>query len=526
MRKLRSVQIGFASLLGVASAGGCSVGPDFKPPTATVADRWKTGSDPRIAAQAAVDAVWWKAFNDPVLDKLVDLAYQQNLPLQISGLRIIEARAQMAVATGRQFPQVQAVSGTASVNRLSRNSIISQSLPAGTSLPSVFGDFQVGFDAAWELDFWGKYRRGVQAESAAMLASLADYYSALVALTAEVARTYVSIRTFEVLAELTEANAKVQEESLQIAEARFKNGATSELDATQAASQLESTRASVFQFRIGLGQARNALATLLGRPAGTIEEALAGPKQIPKAPEKVAVGVPAEMLRRRPDIRAAELVAASQCARIGVAKSELYPSFTLFGSIGLQTTASNAGTPNLFSTNSLLYMAGPRINWPFFTYGRLTNGVRVQDARFQQLLVGYQDAVLKAAQEVEDALVGFVNAQEATMHEARSVAAAQRSVEISLVQYREGATDFQRVLDAQRSLLREQNSLAQQTSSVATNVIALYKALGGGWEMRQGQPVVPEPMQREMKERTNWGDMLSTPEAPAPAQSPPAGGSR
>jgi NodT family efflux transporter outer membrane factor (OMF) lipoprotein len=527
MVRSRLVQIAFVSLLGAAAVSGvaCSVGPDFKPPAATVADRWRTGADPRVSAQAAVDAVWWKSFNDPALDRLVAVAYGQNLPLQIAGLRILEARAQMAVATGRQFPQVQSVFGSATLNRLSQNSVVAQALPAGTTLPKNFGDFQLGFDAAWELDFWGKYRRGVEAEAANLLASVADYYASVVSLTAEVARTYVNLRTFEVLIDQAEANARIQEESLGIAEARFKNGATSELDATQAASQLESTRATVPELRAGLEQARNALATLLGQPAGTVDAYLGGPKQIPNAPEKVGIGVPADMLRRRPDIRTAELLAAAQCARIGVAKSELYPSFTLLGSIGLETTASHAGTKSLFSQRSLFYTVGPRINWPFFTYGRLTNGVRVEDARFQQLLVSYRDTVLKAAQEVEDALVGFVNAQEAAVHETRSVSSAHRSVEISLVQYREGATDFQRVLDAQRSLLQEQNRLAQSTSSVATNVIALYKALGGGWEARQGQPIVPEQMQREMKERTNWGDMLSTPEAPAPTQSPPPGGS-
>jgi NodT family efflux transporter outer membrane factor (OMF) lipoprotein len=503
----------------------CSVGPDFKTPPATVANSWRASGDPRVRAQAAVDDAWWKSFHDATLDRLVELGYQQNLPLQISGLRIVEARAQLAVATGQQWPQTQALFGTATANGLSRNAV---GLGELAGIPRNFGNFQIGFDAAWELDFWGKYRRAVQAEAANMLATAADYYSALVSLTAEIARTYVSIRTFEVLIEQAEANARVQEESLNIAQSRFKNGATSELDATQAAAQLESTRSTVPQLRASWEQARNALATLLGQPAGTIDGYLAGPKQIPKAPEKVGVGVPAEMLRRRPDIRTAEMLAAAQCARIGVAKAQLYPSFSLFGTIGLESTVSSHSTPNLFSSRSLFYTVGPTVNVPFFTYGRLTNGVRVEDARFQQLLVNYRDTVLKASREVEDALAGFVNAQEAATHQTLSVAAAQRAVEISLVQYREGATDFQRVLDAQRQVLQQQNNLAQSSSSVATNVIALYKALGGGWEVRQGQPLVPEPTQREMKERTNWGDMLSTPGPAAPTQngSPPPGGSR
>jgi len=230
------------------------------------------------------------------------------------------------------------------------------------------------------------------------------------------------------------------------------------------------------------------------------------------------------MLRRRPDVRAAEFQAAAQCARIGVAKAELYPSFTLFGTVGLQTTS---GTPishsNFFSEDSLFYSVGPRVNWSFLNYGRITNNVRVQDARFQQLLVGYRETVLRAAQEVEDAVVGFLNAQKALVFEAGAVKAAQRSVEISAVQYREGAVDYQRVLDAQRSLLQEQNSLTQINSSVATNLIALYKALGGGWEVRQGQPVIPAETENEMKQRTSWGDMLSQPRRAETAASPPPG---
>lgn len=422
------------------------------------------------------------------------------------------------MATGQQFPQLQVALGSATAEGLSKNT------PIGAVVDRHYGNYQIGFDAAWELDLWGKYRRGVESESAALLASVADYYTALVALNAEVARTYVLVRTFEMLIQQAESNAKVQEEALNIAQSRFRNGATSELDTTQAQSLLESTRASIPQLQISLAQARNALSTLLGQPAGAVDGLLGEPRDIPRVPVQVAVGVPADMLRRRPDIRAAEYQAAAQSARIGVAKADLYPSFTLFGTVGLQTTS---GTPtpksNFFSADSLFYSAGPRVSWAFLNYGRITNSVRVQDARFQQLLVGYRETVLRAAQEVEDAVVGFLNAQKAQVFEQGAVKASQRSVEIAIVQYREGAVDFQRVLDAQRSLLQEQNSLTQINSSVATNLIALYKALGGGWEVRQGQPVIPAETENEMKQRTSWGDMLSQPRRPETAASPPPG---
>jgi NodT family efflux transporter outer membrane factor (OMF) lipoprotein len=497
-----------ATLIALGTVGACAVGPDFTKPEASVSASWRAAGDPRVATQTAVDGLWWKAFNDPALDRLIEIAYQQNLPLQIAGLRIAEARAQLAIATGQLYPQTQAAIASGTAVGLSKNAVGLGSIPG---IPRYFGAFELGFDAAWELDFWGKYRRGIEAERANVFGSVADYYSALVSLTAEVARTYVVMRTFEVLIEQARANAKLQEDALNIAQSRFRNGATSELDTTQATTLLQSTLATIPQLNAQLQQTRNALATLLGRPTDAVGDLLAGPKEIPKAPEKVAVGVPADMLRRRPDIRSAELSAAAQCARIGVAKAELYPSFTLFGTIGLQTTVSSSASHNLFSPSSIFYTAGPRINWPFLNYGRLTNAVRVEDARFQQLLVAYRDTVLKAAQEVEDALSGFLNGQEAVGFEKGSVVAAQRSVEIAVVQYREGATDYQRVVDAQRSLLQQQQSLAQATSSVATSVIALYKALGGGWEWREGQPTVPEQTQQQMRQRTNWGDMLSAP---------------
>jgi NodT family efflux transporter outer membrane factor (OMF) lipoprotein len=504
------ISVSVLARLGVVLAlGGCAVGPTFKAPDANVSGSWRARGDPRLSTQTAADSLWWRAFNDAALERLVELAYRQSLPLQIAGLRIVEARAQLSVIAGKQYPQVQFASASATALGISENVV---NIP---NLPRRFGTYQVGFDAAWELDFWGKYRRGVESGAAVLLGSVADYDAALVSLTAEVARTYVVIRTFEVLIERTEANVRVQEEGLGMAESRFKNGATSELDPTQATTLVESTRASLPQLRTGLEQARNALSTLLGQSSGTVDALLGGPKEIPKAPVKVAVGVPAEMLRRRPDIRSAELLAAAQCARIGVAKADLYPSFSLLGTIGLQASTAPTVSHNLFTPNALFYSFGPRINWPFLNYGRLTNGVRVEDARFQELLVGYRETVLKAAQEVEDALTGFINAQASLGFEEGAVAAAVHAVELALVQYREGAVDYQRVLDAERSLLQQQQSLAQTSSSVATNVIALYKALGGGWELRQGQPVVPEETQREMKDRTNWGDLLSPPPTPA-----------
>jgi len=491
------------------------VGPDFKKPEVPVAANWHTTSDPHLASRTAADSLWWREFKDPALDHLVDLAYRQNLPLQIAGLRIVEARAELGVFSGKQYPQIQELFADATAIGLSKGAA------NAIGINRNLGYYQLGFDAAWEIDFWGKYGRGVEAAAASLLGSVSDYFAAVVSLTAEVARTYVSVRTFEVLIAQAEENAKLQQEALDIANSRFGNGATSELDPTQATTQLQSTRASSPQLQLQLQQAENALSILLGQQPGSLDSLLAGPKEIPKAPVQVAVGVPSEMLRRRPDIRSAELYAAAQCARIGVAKAELYPSFSLVGTIGLQGVNTSAGHQGLFSPHSIFYSVGPQIKFPIFNYGRLKNAVRVEDARFQQLLVNYRDTVLKAARETEDAMTGFHNTQEAMVFEQGAVTSAQRAVEIAMVQYREGATDFQRVLDAERSLLQRQNSLAQTTSAVATNMIAIYKALGGGWELRQGHQFVDDGTQKEMKDRTDWGDMLSEPRKQEVPKTPP-----
>lgn len=452
------------------------------------------------------DTTLWRSFHDPTLDQLVLSAYHQNLPLQAAGVRIMEARAQLGIAVGNQYPQVQAVFANATgvqVSKHAANSVLAD---------HNFWDFQIGFDALWEIDFWRKFHRDARAASEQYLASVADYDNALISLTAEVARTYAAVRTFEVLIDQATENAAIQAEGLRIAQSRFRHGATSELDVAQATTLLEDTRATIPRLEIGLKQAQNALCTLLAEPPGALDAMLAGSKGIPAPPAQVEITVPTEVLRRRPDIRSAELNAAAQSERIGVAKADLYPSFSLAGTIGTQTSSGggvlsgNSAFKNLFGSGSFFYAFGPRLIWPIFNYGRIKNNVRVQDARFEQLLLDYQNTVIRAAQEVEDGMVGYMKSQEAAVFAQNAVVGAQRAVDLSFTQYREGAVDYQRVLDAQRSLLAEQNNLAQDRSSVATELISLYKALGGGWQIRAGQPFVPDSVRVRMQQRTNWGN--------------------
>jgi NodT family efflux transporter outer membrane factor (OMF) lipoprotein len=484
---------------------GCAVGPTYERPDVKLNAEWVEQQDSRIASQTAPDAERWKSFSDPVLNQLIELAYGQNLTLQVTGLRILEARARLGYAHGQRYPQVQVAVGGATVNEPSE-------LALNTIQTGRFYDYQVGFDASWEVDFWGRYAKGVTAEESGYLSTVADYDNALVSLASEVARTYTSLRTFEVLINLARENVTVQEEGLRIAQARFDNGATSELDVTQARTLLESTRATIPQLEASRQQAENALSTLLGQTTGSIRQILAAPAAIPAPPAQVSISVPAEMLRRRADIRAAELNAMAQSDRVGIAQTDFYPRIALFGSVGSQVgdgDSVSSSFSDLLSSGSWFYTFGPRMLWTVFNYGRIKNNVRVEDARFQASLVSYQDTVLRAGQEVDDALAGFLRSQEAAVFARNAADSAQQSVDLAFVQYREGAVDFQRVLDAQRSLLQEANTLADIDSSVATNLIALYKALGGGWEMRQNEPYINDANRDQMQKRTNWGEYFS-----------------
>jgi NodT family efflux transporter outer membrane factor (OMF) lipoprotein len=487
---------------------GCAVGPDFVRPDAPSEEEWIDSDVPQIKTEPADLTDWWKVFNDPTLDSLIETAYEQNLPLHIAGLRIMEARAQLGVAIGNQYPQLQQVSGSGTAVQISDNA------PNSSAADKFFYDYQLGFDAAWELDFWGRFRRGVESAQANYLASIAGYDDALVTLTAEVARTYVLISTFEERIVIAQANVDIQKRSLEIAEARFEGGLVTELDVQQAKALLNDTEATISRLKIGLRQSRHGLSILLGIPPGGLKDVLIESGTIPEAPAEVVVGIPADLLRRRPDIRTAELEAAAQSALIGVAKADLYPQFSLVGSIGLQSSekggisSNNANFSDLFDSDSITYFAGPSIQWPILNYGRITSSVRVQDARFQQLIVNYQNTVLNAYREVEDAMVGFLRSQEQVQYLADSVKASKRSVDLSLIQYREGVTDYQRVLDTQRFLTQEQDLYTAVNGEVALNLIALYKALGGGWQIREGKDFVNKTIKEEMQQRTNWGKTL------------------
>jgi NodT family efflux transporter outer membrane factor (OMF) lipoprotein len=493
-----------AGLLVILVSGCTTLGPDFSTPKAPQETAW-VNQDAPLTMAPIQQVAWWKVFNDPVLDSLVEKAYRQNISLQIAGLRILEARAQLGIAVGLQYPQTQQAGGSATAVKLSKNA------PNFSSAADrSFRDYQAGFDASWEIDFWGRYRRGIQSAEASLAATVADYDDALVSLTAEVARTYVTIRTLEERLQIAYDNIKLQQESLRIANVRFTNGATTELDVQQARSNLSNTQALVPSTLSGIHKARNALAILLGILPSGLHELLDGPGKIPVVPAEIAIGIPAELLRRRPDIRSAEALAASQSALIGVAESDLYPRFTLLGSIGFGTSDTfDSDASDLFDSDSLQYSAGPAFTWNILNYGRLKNNVRVQDARYQQTIMNYRNTVLTAYQEVEDALVGFIQSRKESGYLDGGARAAKRSVEISNIQYREGAVDFQRVVDSERALVRQQDEWTRARGDIVINLIAMYKALGGGWDLHQGQEFISDANRRAMKQRTDWGSLLA-----------------
>lgn len=509
-----------ALLLALLAAGCVKVGPDFAPPDAPVAQSWLVSDDPRIVDSAPEDPAWWQKFDDPQLTRLIEIAQEQNPNVQMAGVRVLQARAQLGTAIGDVYPQKQQVFGELTHERLSNHEStrgqsrsILERLGVGRNLPSLGGEefwvTQFGLGASWELDLWGKFRRAVEAADANLMASVANYDDALVSLSAQVASTYVNIRTYEERLRIARENAGTQQATLNLASIRFRDGETSETDVEQAKSEYASTRSQIPQLEIGLRQNQHALSVLLGRPPSSLEDLVTRGGGIPVAPAEVGIGIPADLLRRRPDIRAAEQQAASQSAMIGATKAELYPAFSLSGTFGfLSTDLGNSSLNDAFDWKSRVVSFGPAVVWNIFNYGQITNQVREQDAAFQAAVLSYQNTVLQAQQEVEDGLASFLGAQATVVLLQEAVAAARRSVDLTTIEYREGATDYTTVLTAQQNLLEQQDQLAQIQGSVAQGLISLYRALGGGWQTRTDAGFVSPDIEAEMANRTDWGGLL------------------
>jgi NodT family efflux transporter outer membrane factor (OMF) lipoprotein len=492
---------------------GCLVGPDFSTPKAPVAARYLEAANPSVRPGDPLYRDWWRAFNDPVLDRLIETAYAENLTLMSAGARVLAARAELGVAIGEFYPQLQTGGGSVTYDRLSHAD--PTVTPGGT-----FGNFwraSLGGNVNWELDFWGKFRRGIESADAAYLASIASYDDVLVTLLGDVATTYIGIRTLEQQIAIARDNIVKQKKALSIAEARWRGGVATKLDVYQAQNVLGQTEATIPQLTIQLKQGLNALRVLLGMPPESLEGLLRQSSGIPKPPESVAIGIPADLVRRRPDIRAAELAAAAQSAQIGMTEAELYPAFSLLGTFG--ASASNVGNSKLkevFQGRGITFGFGPSFQWNILNYGQITNSVRVEDAKLQGLLIDYQNSVLKAQQQVENGLANFVHSKEAVGDLRYSVAAANAALGLAFLQYQLGTRDFTTVLTAEQNLYTAQNDLAQALGNVSTGLASVYRALGGGWQIREGNEFVPAAVAEEMRARTNWGSLLPPPGEPQP----------
>jgi NodT family efflux transporter outer membrane factor (OMF) lipoprotein len=487
---------------------GFKVGPNYGRPAAPVAEQWIDASDPAVSSGPANDAAWWQAFHDPILDSLVQTAYQQNLPLRVAGLRVLEARAQRGIAVGGLFPQSQQAFGDYTRTGLSQNGV-------QAATPSkFFSKWDTGASLAWELDFWGRFRRAIEAADANLDASVEDYDDVLVLLLSDVAQQYIDLRTAEQRLEYAQKNVQIQRDSLNLADLKFKNGVTTKLDVTQGQSTLSQTEANIPPLEIARRQAANQLCILLGIPPRDLNDILNGRHTIPKASPQVAVGIPAELLRRRPDVRRAERQVAAQSAQIGFATADLYPHFSITGSIFLDATKF----ADLFDASSVAGSVGPSFRWDILNYGRLVNNIRVQDARFQQLVIQYQQTVLQANAEAENSIVGFLKSQQQVKYLAESTTAAEQSVGLVRAQYDAGHTDFNRVLTIQQTLTQQQDQLAVAEGLVAQNLVLLYKALGGGWQIRLAAPAVPPAVGMG---QPGPGEPTPAPQAPLPPAGQP-----
>jgi outer membrane protein TolC len=518
MRKLE--KIGLSALTIVLLNGCVKLGPDFtgveSPP---LPQNWNKGDK----AQNEAIAQWWKTFNDPTLNTLVQKAYAQNLDIQSAGLRILQARAALGISEGLNYPQLQTLSGNAVTTRNNGNN---------------FELANLNFDLGWEMDVWGKYARGIESSQANLYASLSSYNDIMVSVIAEVARNYINYRTAEERMAYAVRNVAIQERVTQMTEIQFNSGNVSELDVQQAKTQLYNTRSAIPSLEISKVKARNAISLLLAMNAYEIDQLLKTGRGkyadstskyiseekrdtlqikeaskdtlnveiIPQARLNPYYKIDADLITRRPDIKVAEYQVRSNSALIGAKMAELYPSFSLFGNIGYST--NNATGSWISGSDALGVAVGPSFSWNIFQYDRIKNKIRIQDAVFEESLVNYNKKVLSAVSEVSDALNSYILTQKQQVENKKAVDATVRAFNISVVQYNDGLVSYQRLLTTVEKLTSTQDRYASIKGSQAINAILLYKALGGGWQINKGRSYLSEKTASEMKKRVDWGRYL------------------
>jgi len=452
------------------------VGLDHTAPDTITPDTWhqRVSSDLRSGSSSLES--WWSRFNDPALTRLIRTARESNRDLAIAAERINEARAARGIPASGLFPQIDAT-GAFTRGRTSEN--------IGSPAGGTTNNFHTaGLDAGWELDFFGGVRRAVESADASIAATEEFYRDAMVSLLAEVAFAYIQIRTLDERIRLAENNIRNQRDSVQLTQDRLDAGLATELDVSQATTNLATTEAVVPTLRNQRSIALNRLAVLIGRYPAAAESHLGSSAGIPSPKRSAGTGIPADLVRARPDIRAAERQLAAQTARIGVAEADLYPRFTLSGTFQLQALSAS----NLPQSNSRNYAFGPSFRWNIFSAGRIKNQIAIEESRAQQAYLNYENTVLKGVAEVEDALSSVSNERDRAAALETAVAASRKTVELVKSNYREGLIDFQNVLDAERTIFANEDAQAVSRGQIAAAYVSLYKALGGGTPMRPANP--------------------------------------
>jgi len=491
------------TLLGLSLLAGCTVGPDFKSSDLTSPASWFAGArerirpPPSIPVGEPVDPNWWTLFHDPQLTSLERRVASQNLDIQVAAIRFSESRAQLGFARASEFPTLNA--NASYTRQLASNHGIFSAIPraaggSGGAASGAFGTttggvsarglqpfdiWQGGFDASWEVDLWGRVRRSVESSTASSEAAMEAQRSALLSSLAEVARDYIQLRGVQAQLQIARDNVRTAQQSLSLTQQRAAGGVTTDLDVANASAQLRTTLSQIPSLEQQEAQLINALSLLLGQPPNALRADLDVPRPIPPVPPRVPVGLPSELARRRPDLRQAEAQLHATTADVGVAQASFYPSLNLNGSFGLQSLQLN----HAFDLASKQYSLGPGLTIPIFQGGQLRSTLQLRQAQQQEAAINFQKTVLQAWHDVDNALTAYKAEQARRDELIQAVAQNRRALGLAQSRYQQGVADFLTVIDSERSLLATQQQLADSTTTVSSNLVALYKALGGGWEV-------------------------------------------
>jgi multidrug efflux system outer membrane protein len=474
------VPVGVMPLIFLAVIAGCaSVGPDYSPPDVKVPEQWSEPAAETQPAGAVGLSTWWQYLNDPLLAGLIQNAISGNNDIKTAISRVRQSRATLGISQAGEYPTLDA---TGQASRSHRKSTTS-----GQTTTTDTDSYSIGLDASWEIDLFGGTRRAIEAARADLSAQEESLRDVQVTLVADVALNYIQIREYQKRIEVTENNLAALREEAAIAEARKEAGLVSDLDIVQADAALASTEAQLPSLRAGLNTTLNSTAILLGMQPGALNEELSTPAPIPSPPEGIETGVPADLLRRRPDIRQAERQLAAETARVGVVEADLYPRFSLTGSFvyqELKTSSEGVST----TTDSQTTSFGPTLNWPIFRAGAIRRNIDVQDAKQEQALIAYEQTVLNALGEVENALRSYRETQRESDLLSQAVESARETEQLENIRYQTGLSDFESLITARKNLLSLEDRLASSQASLVSELIRLYKALGGGWAYERAQP--------------------------------------